>query len=132
MYVIRRNAKDLETQGWHIVRITNDDIPHIDTKEQDPNYKLYVGEKPVKEIIAYGNPYDNDKNDITIFSLLKKHVPSFPTKQSHSGLGYICYANVSSIESQKRNNCIIHEDYKSAINCLMRVLRNPDNVLIFK
>jgi len=139
MFTIR-NIENLNGfNGWKFVRIDKDDVDSIDKLKEEggcSNCKVIVNNYIVKDIVAYGK-CDSDDSEQSIYDFLKLHVPFIEKRPVGTSINskervkmYHCFAG-HTIESQLRNNVIIHEDIKSSINCLLTSLKNPEYVLIF-
>ncbi len=137
MFTIRNIESLNGFDGWKFVRIDKEDVESIDKlKKEGSNCKVIVNDYIVKDIVAYGK-VNSDDSEQSIYDFLKDRIPFIEKRPAGTSISskervkmYHCFAG-HTIESQLRNNIIIHEDIKSSINCLLTLLKNPKYVLIF-
>ncbi len=138
MYSIRNIENINGFKGWKFVRIDKKDVDYLNKlkNEECSNCKIIVNDKIVKEIIACGEVHP-DNNDLSIYDILKDSLPFFEKRPAGTSLNskervkmYHCFSG-NTIDSQIKNNVMIHEDSKSSINCLLSSLKHPNYILIY-
>lgn len=138
MYSIRNIENVNGFNGWKFVRIDKKDVDYLNKLKDKKcsNCEVIVNDRIVKEIIAYGEVHP-DNNDLSIYDVLKDNLPfvekrpagTSPSSKERVKM-YHCFSG-SIVESQIKNNVMIHEDSKSSISCLLSSLKHPDYILIY-